>query len=175
VQVTVALSTLLGLDEQPAVLDGYGPVTAGAARRLAGDPTSTWRRLVTDPLGRLLDYGRTTYRPPQDLVEHVTAEQPICRFPSCSLPSRRAEIDHLRGWTDGGPTNPKNLDPLCTPDHLTKHNGLWDVECLADGTLRWHSRLTGRVYDDAPHTLPLDGTAAPLRADTVKSSEPAPF
>jgi hypothetical protein len=173
VQVTVALSTLLGLDEQPAVLDGYGPVTPGAARRLAVDPTSTWRRLVTDPMGRLQDYGRTTYRPPQDLIDHVTAEHPTCRFPSCSLPSRRAEIDHRRAWTDGGPTNAANLDPLCTPDHLTKHNGLWDVERLPDGTLRWHSRLTGRVYDAPPHTLPIDSTGDVMRADQVE--EPPPF
>src|SRR5262249_208428 len=63
VQVTVALTTLMGLDEQPGELAGYGPIPAPLARELAGD--GTWRRLVTDPLsGQLLDYGRTTYRPP---------------------------------------------------------------------------------------------------------------
>ena len=35
VQVTVALSTLLGLDEQPAELDGSGPIPASVARRLS--------------------------------------------------------------------------------------------------------------------------------------------
>ena len=35
VQVTVALSTLLGLDEQPGDLDGSGPIPASVARRIA--------------------------------------------------------------------------------------------------------------------------------------------
>jgi hypothetical protein len=43
VQVSAALSTLLGLDEQPGDLDGYGPIPAELARRLAADPTGTWR------------------------------------------------------------------------------------------------------------------------------------
>jgi len=49
IQVTVAASTLLGCDDQPAELDGYRPITAHAARRIAADPTGTWRRILTDP------------------------------------------------------------------------------------------------------------------------------
>jgi hypothetical protein len=64
VQVTVALSTLLGLDEQPGELDGHGPIPASVAR-IAADESGPWRRLLTDDRGRLLDYGRTTYRPPK--------------------------------------------------------------------------------------------------------------
>ncbi len=45
--VTVAATTLLGLDENPAHLDSYGPITAPMARALAQD--ATWRRLLTDP------------------------------------------------------------------------------------------------------------------------------
>jgi Domain of unknown function (DUF222) len=51
INVTVPLNTLLGCDEQPAHLDGYGPITAALARHLATDPTGTWRRLVTDHTG----------------------------------------------------------------------------------------------------------------------------
>src|SRR6201999_2992979 len=79
IQVTVALSTLLGDDEQPGELAGPGPLPASAAqsptpasgaRRLAADESGTWRRLVTDPLsGQLLDYGHDTYRPPKDLAD----------------------------------------------------------------------------------------------------------
>src|SRR5206468_3387662 len=46
VQVTVALSTLLGLDDQPGELTGHGPIPAVLARELAHDPTGTWRRLL---------------------------------------------------------------------------------------------------------------------------------
>ena len=60
----VALSTLLGFDEQPGELAGYGPIPADLARRMAADPTGTWTRLVTDELGQLVDYGpRSTGHP----------------------------------------------------------------------------------------------------------------
>ncbi len=63
IEITVAASTLLGADEQPADLTGYGPITAAEARRLAQD--GRWRRLLTDPAtGALLDYGRRTYIEP---------------------------------------------------------------------------------------------------------------
>jgi hypothetical protein len=64
VNVTVAASTLLGIDDQPAELDGHGPIPAVLARALAVDPTGTWRRLLTDDHGRLVDVTSHTYRPP---------------------------------------------------------------------------------------------------------------
>src|SRR5215471_10923763 len=64
IHVTVQLSTLPGCDNQPAHLDRHGPITADMARRIAADQSGTWRRLVTDDTGQLLDYHRTTYRPP---------------------------------------------------------------------------------------------------------------
>src|SRR5215475_3438709 len=55
VQVTVPASTLMGFDDQPGDLAGYGPIPADLARELAAE--GTWRRLLTDPLsGTLLDY-----------------------------------------------------------------------------------------------------------------------
>uniref|UniRef100_UPI0004C37367 DUF222 domain-containing protein n=2 Tax=Actinomycetes TaxID=1760 RepID=UPI0004C37367 len=35
VQVTVSLDTLIGVDEEPAVLKGYGAISAGQARQVA--------------------------------------------------------------------------------------------------------------------------------------------
>ncbi|HEU5265093.1 MAG TPA: DUF222 domain-containing protein, partial [Jatrophihabitans sp.] len=57
VHVTVALSTLLGLDEQAGELRGHGPIPAVLARALAFDPTGTWRRILTDTDGRYLEAG----------------------------------------------------------------------------------------------------------------------
>lgn len=51
VEVLVSLSTRLGIEEQAGELKGVGPVPADVARRLADDPTGTWRRLLTDPAG----------------------------------------------------------------------------------------------------------------------------
>ena len=90
ISVTVALSTLLGADQAPAYLEGYGWLDPNTARRIAADPNSVWRRLIVDPIsGRLLDFGRATYRPPQDLADHVITRDRTCIFPTCDLPARR--------------------------------------------------------------------------------------
>jgi len=71
VNVTIGLETLLGLNDNPADLAGHGPITAQTARDLAYHPDSTWRRLITDPTtGYLLNYGRSTYRPPRPRRPH---------------------------------------------------------------------------------------------------------
>ncbi len=69
VHVSVALSTLLHLDDQAGEVAGHGPVPAVVARALAADPNGTWRRLLTDDTGQVLDYGRRTYRPPARLAD----------------------------------------------------------------------------------------------------------
>jgi hypothetical protein len=158
--VSVALSTLIGIDEEPGEIDGVGPITAAQARLIAFDPTSTWRRLVTDPLGRLIDYGRTTYRPPVALADHVRARDRTCRFPNCNRRAANCELDHRRPWEDGGTTCPENVGPLCARHHHLKHEAGWTLIRLADGTSRWISPL-GRTYDEPPAEYPVDRTADP--------------
>jgi hypothetical protein len=66
---TVPLDTLRGDSNESGELAGYGSIPAEQARKLAADPESVWRRLVTDPIrGALLDYGtRPRHRPGPDL------------------------------------------------------------------------------------------------------------
>ncbi len=143
VQVAVAASTLLGLDDEPGELTGYGPITAEVARILAGD--ATWRRILTDPeSGAVLDVGTTTYRPPQHLAELVMARDKTCRAPGCRMPARRCEIDHSRRFPEGA-TAATNLGCGCKHDHRMKHETDWDVEQLADATFIWTSP-TGHTY-----------------------------
>jgi hypothetical protein len=150
VQVTVPASTLLGCDELPADLDGYGPITAAMARRIAADPTGTWRRLLTDPAtGALLDYGRATYRPPTALTEHVIARDKTCVFPGCTTPARRCDLDHDRPWTAGGDTAAHNLHPLCRRHHRAKHDAGWHHLHHPDGTHHW-TAPTGHTYTTHP-------------------------
>jgi hypothetical protein len=160
VQVTVALSTLLGLDEQPGELDGTGPIPASVARRIAADPTGTWRRLVTDELGRLVDYGRTTYRPPKDLTDYVIARDRTCRFPHCNRRAARCEIDHREAWECGGATCAFNLDALCPRHHHGKHEAGWTPRRLPNGDLEWTSP-TGHVYIKEAAAYPIDQTLHP--------------
>lgn len=146
VQVTVALSTLLGVDDQPGELAGVGSISAALARRLAADRSGTWRRLVTDRVGRLIDYGRTTYRPPAALADHVIARDRSCRFPHCGRPAERGELDHTRAWADGGTTDAANLVALCRRHHHLRHDTRWTyTRDDPTGTVTWRS-ATGHRY-----------------------------
>ncbi|HET8583754.1 MAG TPA: DUF222 domain-containing protein [Jatrophihabitans sp.] len=110
INVIVALSTLLGLDNQPGELDGHGPIPAAMARALAFDPTGTWRRLLTDQSGQVVDAGRTVYKPPAPLERLIQTRDVTCRFPTCRRAAVRSEIDHIIAWLDNGPTA-----RTCTP------------------------------------------------------------
>jgi hypothetical protein len=178
VQVSVALSTLLGLDEQPGDLAGYGPIPASIARHLAADPTGTWRRLLTDEHGRLLDYGRTTYRPPTDLSDFVIARDRTCQFPNCNRPAGSCELDHRRAWTQGGTTSADNIDALCSRHHHTKHDAAWRTHREPDGATTWTSP-TGHHYRKPPDTYPIDHTRQPSRETDqnpeIDTVDPPPF
>lgn len=172
VQVTVALSTLIGLDDQPGELDGYGPIPAALAREIAHDPTGTWRRLLTDGAGRLIRYGRTTYAPPAPLRDHIVAAHPTCTFPGCRRRSCLGEIDHIVPFGNpadphGGPTDPDNLHPPCIRHHHAKHEAGWRVE-KTDQAVTWISP-SGRRYESPTHTYPVDTTAHP------PDDDPPPF
>ncbi len=173
IQVSVALSTLLGQDNEPAELDGHGPIPAALARRLADDPTGTWRRLVTDPLGKLLDYGRTVYKPPAALRDFIIARDRTCRFPSCNRPACRCELDHILAWDDGGQTNEPNLQALCCRHHHMKHDTDWTVERRPDGTTIW-TNPAGKTYTVDPATYPIDHTiVVPDDNENGKADNPA--
>jgi Domain of unknown function (DUF222) len=149
IQVTVSIGTLLGCDNQPAHLDGYGPITAALARHLATDQTGTWRRLVTDEAGQLLDYGRKTYRPPANLTHHIIARDQTCTFPGCQRPAKLCDLDHAEAWATGGPTTSQNVGPLCQRHHNAKHHAGWRITRQPDGTREWTSP-TGHRYHVPP-------------------------
>lgn len=87
VNVTVSFTTLLGIDDEPGVLHGYGLIHPAVARRIAGE--ATWRRVLTDPTaGAVLDYGTTRYALPRHLAEHV-----IMR---CDMPVPDVQLDCRR-------------------------------------------------------------------------------
>lgn len=148
VHLTVAAATLLGLDDAPGELDGYGPVPAGLARAMAVDPTGTMRRLLTDDTGRLLDYGTEVYRPPQALADFVMARDRRCRFPGCTRKARRCDIDHQVPFPSG-PTAAHNCECLCRHHHRLKHQAGWQVEGDPSGELTWTSP-TGHLYRSPP-------------------------
>jgi 5-methylcytosine-specific restriction endonuclease McrA len=119
------------------------------ARRLAADPSGTWRRLVTDDAGQLLDYGRKTYRPPANLTDHVIARDDTCTFPGCRRTARLCDLDHGEAWGTGGETSSQNIAALCARHHNAKHDAGWQVKHRSDGSHEW-SGPTGHTYIRPP-------------------------
>jgi hypothetical protein len=149
VLVTVPVLSMLGHSDEPAQLEGYGPIDVETACTLAGNsPTMT--RLLTNPeTGVVLSMGRDTYKVPTKLQRLIRYRDGTCRAPGCGAPARKADIDHLNDWADGGGTDYDNLYCLCPKHHKMKHNTSWKVRSLGNGILRWTSP-DGKNYDTYP-------------------------
>jgi len=159
VTVTVPALTLLGQGDEPAVLDGYGPLPLDVAMTLAAGAGS-WRRVLTHPVtGVRLVYDRTTYRVPAALRAWLADRDGTCRFPGCGTPATRCDADHNRAWEVGGCTDHDNLAHLCRKHHRLKHHTRWWARFEGD-LLVWTSP-TGHEYttpareDRAPPLTPL--------------------
>jgi len=159
------LPTLLGLQDNPATLAGYGELPPTLARALAAD--GAWRRLIYQPTsGALLDLGRRTYRPSRPLADYVRARDVTCIFPGCNRRAECCDLDHSRPFRPGqagGATDRANLRPVCAKHHRLKHEAGWTLRASETGPPTWISPL-GQQYpveeydyrppDDADFDLP---------------------
>lgn len=125
VNLTIPALTLLGRSDEPATLDGYGPIDIDTARELAGTATSFVRVLTHPVTSTTLDVDRKTYRIPADLRRWLRVHHPTCVFPGCQKPAGRCDIDHRKRWSDGGTTSAENTAPLCERHHVLKDETLW--------------------------------------------------
>jgi hypothetical protein len=80
VAVTVPVLSLLGATDEPGELDGYGPIDAETARRLAAHAPTLRRLLVHPETGAVLSYGRASYRAGADLAGYLRIRDGRCRF-----------------------------------------------------------------------------------------------
>lgn len=132
-------------------LHGFGPVTASAVRRVATE--GALRRLLTDDAdGRLLEYGRSTYTPPQELADYVIARDVTCRFPTCHAPARHGDIDHKHPWDNGGTTGASNTWALHDGHHLGKTHHGFRIYADTAGTTWWITPA-GHGYRVDPETV----------------------
>jgi hypothetical protein len=176
VRVTIAASTLLGLDDQPGDLEGYGAIDAVTARALAAG--GDWQRIVTDPLTeQTLDVGRRRYRPPAALDEHVRVRDKTCAAPGCTVPAARADLDHTIEYhpqpgappdTPLGGTDAGNLGPLCRAHHRLKTVGGFRLRQIEPGLFEWITP-TGHRYLVRP------STGRSLHTTTVPHDAEPPF
>lgn len=164
VHVTVPVLTLLGLDDAPADLEGYGPIDPETARELAAQAPS-FTRILTHPVsGTVLDVDRTTYRPPADLAKWLRVRDETCRFPGCNRRAARCELDHTEDWAQDGRTAFDNLAHLCPYHHHLKHESSWSVRHLEHGTLEWRSPAGRRYVTEPSVRIPARAAPDPTRA-----------
>ena len=149
--VTIPALSLLGHGDEPATLEGYGPIDAATARRLVSD-SPTLQRLLTHPVtGAELDLDRRRYRVTEELRTWLRARDGGCRFPGCGRATRACDIDHTRDWVLDGKSAHNNLAHLCRSHHTLKHASGWKAKQSASrpGDLEWSSPL-GRRHQTTP-------------------------
>ncbi|CAN5483340.1 HNH endonuclease signature motif containing protein [soil metagenome] len=159
VAVTVPVMTLLGCSDEPAILDGYGPIDADTARRLAAHAPS-FTRLLTHPISSaLLDIDRATYRVPADLKRWLEITDVMCSFPGCGRLARNSDLDHTVDHQFGGATRADNLAHLCRHHHRLKHMTKWSVRANVEAAGR---KLTPRVTWTSPTGYERDADPPPF-------------
>ncbi|MBI5737593.1 MAG: DUF222 domain-containing protein [Mycolicibacterium neoaurum] len=138
--------TAEGRSDRPALLPGYGPIPAEQVRRMVP-------RAEVRPVPAAADLGTEGgYQPSRKLTEFIGCRDLTCRWPGCTIPVARCDIDHTIAWPYG-PTHPSNTKLYCRIHHLIKtfHCGPhgWRDQQHPDGTITT-TAPNGRVYTTKP-------------------------
>lgn len=145
----------------PAHLEGYGPIPAGLARRLAGvDATANERgvaevairRLFTAPSESELVRMESSNRCfTGQLRQLIAIRDQACRTPYCDAPIR--QIDHVTPHASGGATSYENAQGLCEACNYRKEHPDWRTRPDREGRITTITP-SGCKYDSAPPPLP---------------------
>jgi len=148
VLVTVPVFSLLGATDEPAVLDGFGPIPASMARRLVADGADSFYRVLVDPRdGAPLEIGRKNYRLTEAIKRWIRMRDTKCTFPGCTNRTPDNETDHLQAWQHGGTTGTSNLAQLCPKHHRLKHHSQWTPDPANKNEPPGWTSPTGRHYN----------------------------
>jgi hypothetical protein len=169
--VTVPVLTAMGTSTEPGCLEGYGPIPPDVARELAAGAPSFTRLLTHPETGAVLSVGNEQYRVPADLRRVLRLRDGTCRFPGCSRPAARSDIDHTDAWEAGGPTDLDNLAHLCRLHHRLKHQTLWAVRQEPGGVLVWTSPA-GKTHRTYPETYLGPPITRPYRPQPAAPAPP---
>ena len=178
VMILISADTLAGLNNDPAELNGYGPISPDTARSMVLEALH-WTPLTQDPeTGEILTVGRRR-RIPAGLKRWLQARDGTCRFPGCSVNVTHAEIDHTTPYSHGGTTNHTNLEHLCPKHHRLKTLGHWKARQPQPGTITWNSP-TGRTYTTDPNLDYRPNGSVSKREDRIRDAQsfgddPPPF
>ncbi|HEU4667455.1 MAG TPA: DUF222 domain-containing protein [Arthrobacter sp.] len=147
VLVTMPVFSLMGLTDEPAMLDGYGPIPPSMARDLVADGAGSFHRVLVDPRdGAPLEIGRTSYRVTKAMRRWLRLRDGTCPFPGCSNHSLDNEADHLLAWHKGGTTGVSNLGQPCPKHHRLRHTRGWKPTPATKTEPPGWTSPTGRHY-----------------------------
>jgi hypothetical protein len=166
--VVVPLASLLSTSDAPGELADRSGFMPGETLRdqIAEtlDPDShdevLFTRLLIDDAGRLLDVTELGRYPSARLAQAIKIRAGTCRFPTCTVPADRCDLDHHEPWPHGA-TSATNMDPLCRRHHRAKtFAGL--------ATLRDHDGVDWTMPDAENLSMPQRTCANP----TIRLTEP---
>ncbi|SFM28877.1 5-methylcytosine-specific restriction endonuclease McrA [Pimelobacter simplex] len=143
------------------------PVSAQQIREWLAQPgMSVTVRPVIDLAGHV---PVTAYEIPDRHRQQVELRDHTCRFPYCTRPAMRCDLDHARPHGRGGPTCPCNLVPLCRRHHRAKTHSTWRYQVTKIGTYVWRS--PAGFHFEVSHR----GTHPQEHADSSEDPEPGVY
>ncbi|MDQ0117219.1 hypothetical protein J2T22_000379 [Pseudarthrobacter defluvii] len=147
VLVTVPVFSLLGQTDEPAVLDGCGPIPPSMAMALVAEGAGSFYRVLVDPRdGAPLEIGRTSYRVTGAMRAWLRMRDGKCPFPGCSNNSLDNDADHILAWAKGGTTGISNLGQPCPKHHKLRHTTAWKPTPATKNEPPGWTSPTGRHY-----------------------------
>ena len=132
-----------------AWLDSGSLIAPGTARKVAGRAPG-WERLFIRERTGVIEHV-DHYRPSSAQRRSLIGRDLTCRFPGCTTPARKADIDHTHDYARGGKTTLSNLACLCEAHHVMKHQSGWGMRQLPGGVIEWTSP-TGHTYAREPES-----------------------
>ena len=146
VYVIAEQATVRGEGTRPGYQPGIGAVTADVVSTLA---RKSHIKTVPQPSDLRAE---PQYRPSVPMARFIRCRDLTCRWPGCSVPAERCDIDHTVPHPVG-PTHPSNCKLYCRTHHLIKTffsgpDG-WREQQMPDGTMLFISP-SGRRYITKP-------------------------
>ena len=133
--------------------EGRCPITTAQIREWLRARHTT---VIVRPVIDLADHVPVTaYEIPDRHKTRVALRDHTCRFPHCTRPAQRCDIDHHRPYGEGGATCPCNEVALCRRHHRAKTHSTWRYDIPMPATYVWTSPTGFRFRVDHRGTHPI--------------------
>ena len=150
VEIRVDMTTLAGIDDEPAEIPGWGHVVADVARQIVDEASDAeWRIVPVDENGQPVGVVTTRRRPTTIQKRQVETRNPTCVFPGCRMPATECDLNHEIPWAQTHRTTIRELGPLCRHNHIDHHRHRWKLKQIRPGIYEWTSPL-GHTYITEP-------------------------